>query len=163
MQPHDIENPDNAIETLSQIEEAHLPQSSKEYPLIASKLSEFKNFKANLVSFVEQFVEQGAARGMIYEGDLFDSAYVWVAALSSSGLRPFRHTATVIALSTITCLCNVHNSISNQISTNEKQCTSQQKKSRPPKSLIKQLEDEKEALQNHLKGTSQFIGDLFDG
>jgi cohesin complex subunit SA-1/2 len=45
--------------------------------------------------------------GALYNTDLMITLQTWVVAMSSSQLRSFRHTATVIALEVETALCDV--------------------------------------------------------
>src|SRR5882762_7699583 len=76
------------------------------YPL-TSKLPIFKKFRKSLSEFMERLVASSAELGSLYTSDLMATLQTWVIAMSSSQIRSFRHTATVVALEIETALCEV--------------------------------------------------------
>lgn len=80
------------------------------YPL-TSKLPMFKKFRKSLSEFLERLISSAAELGSLYTSDLMPTLQTWVIAMSSSQLRSFRHTATVIALEVETALCDVAASV----------------------------------------------------
>lgn len=67
----------------------------------------FKKFRKSLSEFLERLIVSSAELGSLYTSDLMPTLQTWVIAMSSSQLRSFRHTATVIALEVGTALCDV--------------------------------------------------------
>ena len=66
----------------------------------------FKKFRKSLSEFLERLISSAAELGSLYTSDLMPTLQTWVIAMSSSQLRSFRHTATVIALEVETALCD---------------------------------------------------------
>lgn len=81
-------------------------ENSPVYPL-DSKLQIFKSFRKSLSEFLSRLVQAADDSGILYESDIIPTLQAWVIAMSSSVLRSFRHTATVIALETQTALCQI--------------------------------------------------------
>ncbi len=71
----------------------------------------FKKFRKSLSEFLERLIISSAELGSLYTSDLMPTLQTWVIAMSSSQLRSFRHTATVIALEVETALCDVAASV----------------------------------------------------
>ena len=80
--------------------------NSPVYPL-TSKLPIFKKFRRSLSEFIERLIASSAELGVLYSSDLMATLQTWVVAMSSSQIRSFRHTATVVALEVETALCDV--------------------------------------------------------
>lgn len=67
--------------------------------------------------------------GQLYEvPELFDSINHWLAPMTSAKSRPFRHTATVIALTIISALCRVANKQTEQAGKLQRQLDGEQNK-----------------------------------
>ncbi|XP_065841291.1 cohesin subunit SA-1-like [Oscarella lobularis] len=74
---------------------------------ILSRGKPHKNFKYNLGLFVQEFVQQCVAKGMI-DDDFFQETFLsWAIHLSLSACYPFRHTGTFIGLSIVTGLGSI--------------------------------------------------------
>jgi cohesin complex subunit SA-1/2 len=84
--------------------------NSPVYPL-TSKLPTFKKFRKSLSEFIERLILSAAELGSLYSTDLMSTLSTWIIAMSSSHIRSFRHTATVIALEVETALCDVAASV----------------------------------------------------
>ena len=87
-----------------------LQENSPIYPL-TSKFPAFKRFRASLSELIERIVLAAAELGFLYTSDLITTLQAWVVAMSSSQIRSFRHTATVVALEVETALCQVAASV----------------------------------------------------
>jgi cohesin complex subunit SA-1/2 len=74
---------------------------------LTSKLAVFKKFRKSLSEFLERLITSSAELGSLYSSDLMATLQTWVIAMSSSQIRSFRHTATVVALEVETALCDV--------------------------------------------------------
>jgi cohesin complex subunit SA-1/2 len=67
----------------------------------------FKKFRKSLSEFIERLIASSAELGSLYTSDLMATLQTWVIAMSSSQIRSFRHTATVVALEVESALCDV--------------------------------------------------------
>ncbi|OCH94580.1 hypothetical protein OBBRIDRAFT_747233 [Obba rivulosa] len=97
---------DGVVDALDNFTEALKQYDSPIYPL-TSKLPVFKKFRRSLSEFLDRLIGSAAELGLLYTSDLMATLQTWVVAMSSSQLRSFRHTATVIALEVETALCDV--------------------------------------------------------
>lgn len=62
----------------------------------------------SLIDFFEALINNMHISGVLYDDiALIENIQLWVTTMSSSFLRPFRHTATVVALAITTSLCRV--------------------------------------------------------
>lgn len=77
------------------------------YPL-TSKAKSGIAFRERLIDFFDKLIETMHATGILYrEKPLIENIDMWISSLSSSALRPFRHTATLVALTMVTAMCRV--------------------------------------------------------
>jgi cohesin complex subunit SA-1/2 len=76
------------------------------YPL-TSKLPVFKKLRKSLNEFLDRLIKSTADIGLLYDTDLMQALTTWIVAMSSSQIRSFRHTATVLALEIETALGGV--------------------------------------------------------
>ena len=103
---HDIEDPDNATGKLSDLQDEFGAQRITDYPLISR--AKGNTFSRPLFqAFFQSLIEIAHSKGIIYSDEaMIENIQVWVATLTSSSLRPFRHTATVVSLSMAMAMCN---------------------------------------------------------
>lgn len=97
---------DGVVDALDNFTEALKQDNSPIYPL-TSKLPIFKKFRKSLSELLERLIISAAELGSLYSTDLMSTIQTWVVAMSSSQIRSFRHTATVVALEVETALCDV--------------------------------------------------------
>ncbi|KAG6336650.1 hypothetical protein ID866_2431 [Astraeus odoratus] len=97
---------DGVVDALDTFTEGLKLENSPLYPL-TSKLPAFKRFRASLSELIERIILAAAELGSLYASDLITTLQTWVVAMSSSQIRSFRHTATVVALEVETALCQV--------------------------------------------------------
>ncbi|KIJ16482.1 hypothetical protein PAXINDRAFT_113645 [Paxillus involutus ATCC 200175] len=95
---------DGVVDSLDNFTEGLKQENSPIYPL-TSKLPAFKRFRASLSELIERLILAAAELGLLYTSDLITTLQTWVVAMSSSQIRSFRHTATVVALEVETALC----------------------------------------------------------
>jgi cohesin complex subunit SA-1/2 len=96
-------------------------QQETEYPLI-SKAKTAKSFRDLLVGFFQMLVEVLHESEVLYKDkDLMDNIHSWLGSMSSSSLRPFRHTATTIALAVTSGLVQVTYTLDHRITNIEQQ------------------------------------------
>ncbi|KAG5219836.1 Cohesin [Salix suchowensis] len=97
---------DGVVDALDNFTELLKQDNSPVYPL-TSKLPIFKKFRKSLSEFLGRLISSSASLGHLYTTDLMPTLQTWVIAMSSSQIRSFRHTATVVALEVETALCEV--------------------------------------------------------
>lgn len=86
-------------------------------------------------------MEKSAEREVIYEDDsLMESLQIWIAAMSSSTLRSFRHTSTTIGLCMLSTLCLIAASIAKTTGNSTKLLEREKAKARPAKDKISKLQ-----------------------
>lgn len=106
---------------LIQRADVSLKQHITDYPLI-SKAKSTKSFRDMLVGFCYSLVELLHETDVLYKDtDLMDNLHAWLASMSSSSLRPFRHTATTISLAVQTGLVGIASVLDRRIATIEQQ------------------------------------------
>ncbi|KAI0166967.1 STAG-domain-containing protein [Hypoxylon sp. FL1284] len=111
----DIRDPDNSANRLSELEDAYQQTNISDYPLI-SRAKGTKNFRDLLVGFFESLVSLLHQTDVLYsDEDLLDNVQRWVGIMSSSSLRPFRHTATTVGLAILTSLIGVTKQLDDRI------------------------------------------------
>ncbi|WFD21141.1 cohesin complex subunit [Malassezia caprae] len=96
----DTEQLDAYVEAL-QDEVAQQAQAA--YPIV-SRAKPLRGIRKQAGHLVEKLLEDAAEADILGEEDLLDVWQQWLAALSVSSLRSFRHTATLVALWTINAL-----------------------------------------------------------
>ncbi|KAG5359707.1 Cohesin subunit psc3 [Yarrowia sp. C11] len=127
IETHDIEEGDSAAATVAQLQDHVRDKSAAQYPLV-NKKPPHKFLREHLNEFLHHLVAFASDKDLLYEsesaeGNVIDNLLIWVSALSSSKLRPFRHTATVVSLMFLTNLCKVYSSVLELKEDNEKVLT----------------------------------------
>ncbi|KAI8714318.1 SCD domain-containing protein [Fusarium sp. LHS14.1] len=112
----DIRDPENIPNRLIDLQSVYQEQQITDYPLI-SRTKFTRSFRDILVSFFEELLLAIHEANLIYQDEsLIDNLHAWLASMSSSSLRPFRHTATTISLSALTGLVRVADRLDDRIS-----------------------------------------------
>ena len=87
-----------------------------------SKAKTAKSFRDLLIGFFQTLVEVLHESELLYkEKDLMENLHAWLASMSSSTLRPFRHTATTISLAVMSGLVQVAHTLDSRITNIEQQ------------------------------------------
>ncbi|OAA64641.1 nuclear cohesin complex subunit [Niveomyces insectorum RCEF 264] len=111
----DINDPDNCSNRLTELQSIYEDQKITDYPLVA-KLRSTRSFRELLVQFFHAFINVLHETEMLYQQpELMENVVRWVASLSSSTLRPFRHTATTVALAMLAALVDVAQKLDERI------------------------------------------------
>ncbi|KAJ7481621.1 hypothetical protein FB451DRAFT_132924 [Mycena latifolia] len=134
------------------------------YPL-TSKLPLFKKFRKSLHEFLERLISAAASLGSLYTTDLIPTLQAWVIAMSSSQIRSFRHTATVVALELESALCDVAAAVEKEAEVIARQREGEKK--RRGKTSAGRDKDKLEAKSTEIRGhrdkLKEFIKDFVDG
>ena len=126
---HDIEDPDNATGKISDLQDEYQAQNITEYPLI-SKAKAYHSFRYIMTNFISTLIATAHASGVLHQDpDLIESIQVWVFTMSSSAIRPFRHTATAVSMTIANTICTVVNEIAISIANSMRQRDAEQKRS----------------------------------
>ena len=137
---HDIEDPDNAPSRLEELQTEFHAQNVTEYPLI-SRAKGNATFRSTMVSFFQALIRNAHAADILYRDEaLLHNIEVWVTTMTDSSIRPFRHTATVIALTLGTTICGLIAENADNTAKITKQKDNEQKKKSVNKERVRGLE-----------------------
>ena len=125
----------------------------------------FKKFRKSLSEFLSRLIESSAELGTLYTSELLTTIQAWVVAMSSSQLRSFRHTATVIALEIETALCEVAAAVEKEAEVIARQREGERK--RKAKGVgsgrDKELEGKAAEVKGRRASLAEYLKDVFDG
>jgi cohesin complex subunit SA-1/2 len=141
-----------------------LKDNSPVYPL-TSKLPAFKKFRKSLSEFIERLILSAAELGSLYTTDLMTTLQTWVITMSSSQIRSFRHTATVIALEMETALCEVAASVEKEAFVVGRQKAGEKKRKATSKgggARERELEAKAKETRNHSEKCSEWLNEFVD-
>ncbi len=159
---HDIEDVDNVPNKLSDLQDEYQKASITDYPLI-SKLKDYASFRPVLVDFFGAVIQTMHNSATLYEdATLFDNIQIWVDTMSSAGIRPFRHTATLISLTMSTALCQVARDLESSISMSRRQAETESKKKKVNQARVKSIQQKTEADEKKLAAVEGILKDEFD-
>ncbi|KAJ6481707.1 hypothetical protein C8R45DRAFT_1150698 [Mycena sanguinolenta] len=141
-------------------------QATAAYPL-TSKLPLFKKFRKSLHEFIDRLITAAASLGSLYTSDLIPTLQAWVVAMSSSQIRSFRHTATVVALELESALCDVAAAVEKEAELSARQREGEKKrragKAAAARSGDKNLDAKAAEIREHRDKLKEFIKDFIDG
>ncbi|KAF6845350.1 mitotic cohesin complex [Colletotrichum musicola] len=152
----DMRDPDNCQARLTELQELFQEEQVTEYPLI-SRAKNTKAFRDLLTGFFKAVVRSVHDTEVLYNDQtLMENLVRWIASMSTSSLRPFRHTATTVILSLVHGLIDVANTLDARISAIEQQIT-QAKRGKNKAKLhemqryLNQANDNRELVGHHIK------------
>lgn len=94
----DINDADNAETRIKDMQDQLQAQQVTDYPLI-SKAKSGHAFRAALIDFIDSLIKTLHTKGTLYTDiPLMENVHVWLSSMADSSSRPFRHTATLVAL-----------------------------------------------------------------
>ncbi|POS88446.1 hypothetical protein EPUL_000033, partial [Erysiphe pulchra] len=132
----DIDDIDNVDGRLADVQSEFQMQNISEYPLI-SRAKSSQSFRGNLIGFFDKLIEVLHESEVLYEETiLLENIHQWVAALSSSTTRPFRHTATLIALTMTSARCRIAHAEIEKAAKVQRQLESEAKSKKPNKARL---------------------------
>ncbi|KAI0356888.1 hypothetical protein OH77DRAFT_1423133 [Trametes cingulata] len=159
---------DGVVDALDDFTEALKKDDTPIYPL-TSKLPIFKKFRKSLSEFLERLIISSAELGSLYTSDLMPTLQTWVIAMSSSQLRSFRHTATVIALEVETALCDVAASVEKEAEVVSRQREGERKrkaagnKTKGGNARETELEKKAAEVRERRSKLAEFLKEFVDG
>ncbi|KAI1411922.1 STAG-domain-containing protein [Hypoxylon sp. FL1857] len=158
----DIRDPDNSANRLSELEDAYQQTSISDYPLI-SRAKSSKNFRELLVGFFESLISVLHQTDVLYsDEDLLDNLQRWVGIMSSSSLRPFRHTATTVGLAILTSLIEVTKQLDERITKSNQALQAESNRRSKNKNLVENTRKALDAANRNREFIDGKVKDLFD-
>lgn len=158
---HDIEDPDNATSKLTDLQEEYHRLKITDYPLI-SKAKGNASFRSTMTGFFHSLISTAHAAGVLYRDvALLENLQVWVTSMSSSAIRPFRHTATVISLVIGTTICGLAADIADTVAKTMRLKEGEQKKKNVNKERVAVLEAKVADEQSKRAAVETFLEDIF--
>ncbi|KAI1390734.1 STAG-domain-containing protein [Hypoxylon trugodes] len=158
----DIRDPDNSANRLSELEDAYQQTSISDYPLI-SRAKSSKNFRELLIGFFESLVSVLHQTDTLYaDGELLSNIQRWVGIMSSSSLRPFRHTATTVGLAILTSLIEVTKQLDDRITKSNQALQAESNRRGKNKNLVENTKKALETANNNREAIDTMVKDFFD-
>ncbi|XP_006455307.1 hypothetical protein AGABI2DRAFT_121237 [Agaricus bisporus var. bisporus H97] len=156
---------DGVVDALDNFTEALKQENSPVFPL-TSKLAVFKPFRTSLSEFIDRLISSAADFGVLYTSDLMLTLQTWVIAMSSSQIRSFRHTATVVALEVETSLCDVAAAVDKEAEVVSRQREGEKKRKGTGKGVAardKELEAKAREVRERRTKLAEFLKEIVDG
>ncbi|KAG6811622.1 hypothetical protein H0H92_006586 [Tricholoma furcatifolium] len=163
--PDEAVDYDGVVDALDNFTEGLKQDDSPIYPL-TSKLPVFKKFRKSLSEFIERLIATSADLGPLYTSDLMETLQTWVIAMSSSQIRSFRHTATVVALEVETALCDVAANVEKEAEVVSRQREGEKKRKSTNKGTgvrDKELEAKSHEIRKRRTKLTEFLKEFVDG
>ncbi|KAF9162211.1 hypothetical protein DFQ26_003750 [Actinomortierella ambigua] len=167
----ELADQDRMVETLEDVLGRYKETTTNfDYPMV-SKQKEFKKFKKNLLEFLTRLIRKAQADFLYVENDkgaqnggggtFMNTLLTWTISLSSTTFRPFRHTASVVALHVATCLVEMAAELEDDLNTSSRQLAAAQKSKGSSTIKVGQLRKAVNGAQAHKKMTLKWIEDIF--
>ncbi|ORX41194.1 STAG domain-domain-containing protein [Kockovaella imperatae] len=164
---------DDIIGTIERIQDESVHRTAAVYPLV-SKTKNLRPFRNNLNNLVHRLIKTLALTPCLYETSTAKGArsaailpllLSWLHSMSSSPLRPIRHTSTYITLKMISALAEVASEISQDLSVKQRQRDVEvQKGGKGPAALkrVKTLEEKVNEAGTKKAALDAALNDSFD-
>ena len=159
---NDIKDRDNAASKLTDLQDEYQAKSITDYPLISrAKGGNFS--RTAMVDFFHSLIETAHASGVLYnDPNLMENIQVWIATMSSSNIRPFRHTATVISLAVASALCTNLKELESITATTIRQKEGEEKKKTVNHARVATLKKKVSESEDRKESSQVSLTDLFD-
>ncbi|KAH9904848.1 STAG-domain-containing protein [Xylariomycetidae sp. FL2044] len=158
----DIRDPENSANRLGELEEAFEQTSISDYPLI-SRAKSSKNFRELLVGFFDSLLGLLHQTDVLYnDEELLDNIQRWVGIMSSSALRPFRHTATTVGLAILSSLIEVTKQLDERITKSNQALQAESNRRGKNKNLVQNTQKALDAANQNREYIDGKVKDFFD-
>lgn len=159
---HDIEDPDNAASKLTDLQDEYHALKITDYPLI-SRSKEKHSFRPTMTGFFQTLISTAHMAGVLYNDEaLIENILVWITSMSSAAVRPFRHTATVIALSICSTMCTLAAELAENIAKTMRQKDSELKKKSVNKARVRDIEAKIAEDERKRVAAENIVNDIYD-
>lgn len=115
------------------------------------------------MTFLSRLCSAAAEADILYSTSFCELFQAWVQSLSSSKIRAFRHTATIIALQTAAALNSVHLTVKKEHGQASRAKEAEEKKGRKDKARLKDLEKNVKAAHGRLTKLEEFLDSVYSG
>ncbi|RKP35221.1 hypothetical protein BJ085DRAFT_28328 [Dimargaris cristalligena] len=119
---------DVAVTVLTDLQTRLKSDTPVDFPM-QSKSKIYKRFAKNCLDFFGRLLQQGQ-HVLVYRGEFMDTFGLWLTLMTGSSFRPFRYTATLIALTSISTLCELSQGVQANLTTTHRQLKTEQQKRR---------------------------------
>ena len=127
-----------------------------------SKSKALKKFRASLATFVSRLFTSAATSDILYDGNFCRFVEAWLTSLSSSKIRSFRHTATVVSLMIVSALCEVSVSVNKDFAQASRAKEAEEKKGRKDKARLKDLTKNVTDIHDKKTQLEEYLDDMFN-
>lgn len=159
---HDIEDPDNASSKLTDLQDEYHALKITDYPLI-SRSKENHSFRSVMTGFFQTLISTAHTAGVLYNDEaLIENILVWITSMSSAAVRPFRHTATVIALSICSTMCTLTAELAENVARTMRQKDSELKKKSVNKARVRDIEAKIAEDERKRVAAENIVNDIYD-
>ena len=139
-----------------------LQEGITDYPLI-SRAKSSKSFRDLLVGFFKSLVTVLHETDVLYKDSaLMENIARWVASMSSSTLRPFRHTATTVALAMEAALVEAAKKLDDRITKMTQQAEAEKSRKGKNKERLAVIQKNLEEAEQNRQTCQEQITDFFE-
>lgn len=136
--------------------------SISDYPLI-SRAKGSKNFRDLLIGFFDSLISLLHQTDFLYtDEELLENIQRWVGIMSSSALRPFRHTATTVGLAMLTALISVTKQLDDRITKSNQALQAESNRRGKNKNLVASTQKALDGANQNREFVDAKSKDLFD-
>ncbi|KAK4699710.1 cohesin complex subunit SA-1/2, partial [Phenoliferia sp. Uapishka_3] len=159
---HQAEDENGIVDVLDGIQDDFKNATLLAYPLI-SKSKALKKFRSSLANFLSRIFTTAASSEILYDETFCQTIQSWLTSLSSSKIRSFRHTATVISLFTVSSLSEVSVAVNKEFTQASRAKEAEEKKAKKDKARLKDLEKNVKGTHEKKTKVEEHLGELCDG
>ncbi|KAK1754708.1 UreD urease accessory protein-domain-containing protein [Echria macrotheca] len=158
----DIQDPDNCQNRLADLQNVYAEEGITDYPLI-SRAKSARPFRELLVGFFKSLITILHETELLYNTPtLMENITRWVASMSSSTLRPFRHTATTVALGMEMALVDVAKKLDDRIAKLTQQLDADKRKKGKNKERLSAVQKSLDEANKNREICQEHISDFFE-
>jgi cohesin complex subunit SA-1/2 len=153
---------DHAPEHITELQAVYIAHKIPDYPLI-SKEKKYRAFQPVLEEFFAALIQTFHHSSILYtDVALLENIQIWMSTISTAGIRPFRHTATIISLAMTTALCGIAREVTTTVTTSRKQLESEKKKKNVNKGRVEAIQTAISEGETKIERLDDFLHDGFD-
>ncbi|KAK4223863.1 hypothetical protein QBC38DRAFT_458879 [Podospora fimiseda] len=157
----DIRDPENCSNRLADLQNVYTEEGITDYPLI-SRAKSSKSFRDLLIGFFKSLLTVMHETDVLYtDTSLMDNIARWVASMSSSTLRPFRHTATTVALAMEAALVEIAKKLDDRITRMTQQIDAEKKRKGKNKERVAAIQKNLDEATKNRQTVEEQIVDFF--
>lgn len=158
----DINDPDNAESRISDMQDELQAQQVTDYPLI-SKTKSGHAFRTALIDFIDGLIRAMHTKGVLYtEEPLMENIHVWLSSMTDSSSRPFRHTATLVALVMTSTMSKIASAEIDASAKVQRQLEGEKKNKRPNKARLADFQQKVDTNEKRKDYIEAQLKDFFD-